>query len=164
MHSTDRSAVRVVTAVLRAGTPATLVEDTWTQDDRTGLPESLRTWTLLDGMEIRTTTSAALSGADQPLAVRVIEALSGAAMEHAIATGAPREALVAAVQRARGAGVHETALCLTVDSEPHSGLSASADGITARAVQSGSTVVVTVSDGDPVAVALDVAGSGVPRG
>lgn len=164
MHSTDRSAVWVVTAVIHAGTPATLVEDTWTQDDRTGLPQSLRTWTLLDGTEIRTTTSAAMPGADQTLPARVIEALSGAAMEHAMATGAPREALVAAVQRARGAGVDETALCLTVDSQPHSGLSASADGITARAVLSGSTVVVTVSDDRPVIVALGGHGPGVPLG
>lgn len=154
MHSTDSSGFCVVTAVIGAGTALALVEDTWTQDDDTGLPLNRRTCSLRGGAEIRTTTSQTIPGSDQDLAGSVVEALSGAAMEQALATGAAQEDLVAAVQRARGADVDESAACLTVDSVPHGGLSASADGITVRGVQSGSTVVLVVSDSAPVAVAL----------
>lgn len=156
MRSSDTDAARVVSAVLCGGAPLVLVEDTWVEDEDISVPESLRTWSSLEAGEVRTRSSLTAPGSPPTLAAQVIDELAGAAMERLLSAGVPREDMMVAVRRAQATAVREDRVCLTVDGEPVSGVSASCDGTTVRGVRVGVTAIVAVSaaDGAPLALAL----------
>lgn len=154
MHAPDGEAGRVVSAVFREGSPLVLVEDTWTEDTENSPPESRRTWRSSEGAQVTTMTSQMSLDSPEAMAERVLDALSGAAMEHQISVGTPREAMILAVRRARAADVRDDARCLMVDGTPYGGVSASSEGTTVRGVRVDTTVIVTVTDSGPVTVAL----------
>lgn len=151
MHAPRPGAARVVAAVSHDGVPLVLVEDSWVTESEWSPPESRRTWSSIAGDEVKTVTSPASA---ESLGLRVTAALAGAAMERSISAGAPREAMIVAVRRAQGADVREDAICLVVDGEPYSGLTASSDGTTVRGTVVDQMVVMTIGGGDPVSLTL----------
>ncbi|MEP7763226.1 hypothetical protein [Sanguibacter sp. 25GB23B1] len=143
-----------MSSVEHHGEALLLVEDTWMTDSESPAPESRRTWVATSGAETRTITSALASDTAHTLAGAVTDALVGAALERALSEGASKDAMAAAVRKARTAEVRAESAALVIDGEPQAGLAVAWDGTVISGVVVGETIVLVVSDARGVALTL----------